>query len=105
MRTSKSLSVQPRRIYHPELMSCPSCGALLVGCPDLKWDKIVQTLDQVMSIASRPGHCPNPDCAGHTLRLLSAQGQGHDHFLNLYTIHRSYIELDSVNVRNERPMT
>jgi hypothetical protein len=76
MRTPKSLYVQQRRIYHPELMSCPSCGELLVGCNYLKWDKIVQTLDQVLSIASRPGHCPNPECAGHARRLLSAQGQG-----------------------------
>ena len=76
MRTPKSLYVQQRRIYHPELMSCPSCGDLLVGCNYLKWDKIVQTLDQVLSIASRPGHCPNPVCTGHTRRLLSAQGQG-----------------------------
>jgi hypothetical protein len=36
----------------------------------------VQTLDQILSIASRPGHCPNPECAGHARRLLSAQGQG-----------------------------
>ncbi len=42
----------------------------------LKWDKIVQTLDQVLSIASRPGHCPNRACPGHALRLISAQGQG-----------------------------
>ena len=36
----------------------------------------MQTLDQVLSIASRPGHCLNPECPGHVLRLLSAQGQG-----------------------------
>jgi hypothetical protein len=47
-----------------------------VGCNYLKWDKIVQTLDQVLSIASRPGHCPHPECPGHALRLVSAQGQG-----------------------------
>jgi len=76
MRTPKSLYVQQRRIYHPELLSCPSCGDLLVGCNYLKWDKIVQTLDQVLSIASRPGQCSNPECPGHALRLLSAQGQG-----------------------------
>jgi hypothetical protein len=76
MRTPKSLYVQQRRIYHPELLSCPSCGDLLVGCNYLKWDKIVQTLDQVLSIASRPGHGPNPECPGHALRLVSAQGQG-----------------------------
>jgi hypothetical protein len=47
-----------------------------VGCNYLKWDKIVQTLDQVLSVASRPGHCPHPECPGHALRLVSAQGQG-----------------------------
>ena len=76
MRTPKSLYVQQRRIYHSELLSCPSCGDLLVGCNYLKWDKIVHTLDQVLSIASRPGHCPHPECPGHALRLVSAQGQG-----------------------------
>ena len=76
MRTPKSLYADQRIIYHPELLSCPSCGDLLVGCNYLKWDKIVQTLDQVLSIAGRPGHCPHPECPGHALRLLSAQGQG-----------------------------
>jgi hypothetical protein len=75
MRTPRSLYAQQRRIYHPEWISCPSCGDLLVGCPYLQWDKVVQTLDQVLSIASRPGRCPKPHCPGHTLRLLSAQGQ------------------------------
>lgn len=55
MRTPKSLYAQQRLIYHPEFLSCPSCGDLLVGCHYLKWDKRVQTLDQVLSIASRPG--------------------------------------------------
>ncbi len=76
MRTPKSLYADQRIIYHPELLSCPSCGDLLVGCNYLKWDKIVQTLDQVLSLASRPSHCPNAECPGHALRLLSAQGQG-----------------------------
>ncbi len=76
MRTPKQLYAQQRLIYHPEWLSCPACGDLLVGCNYLKWDKVVQTLDQVLSIASRPGHCPNPECPGHALRLLSAQGQG-----------------------------
>jgi hypothetical protein len=47
----------------------------MVGCNYLKWDKVIQTLDEVLSIASRPGHCPNPECSGHARRLLSAQGQ------------------------------
>lgn len=76
MSTSKSLYVQQHRIYHPELLSCPSCGTLLVGCHDFKWDKIVQTLYQVLSIATRPGHEPHRACLGDALRLLSAQGQG-----------------------------
>jgi hypothetical protein len=76
MRTPKTLYADQRIIYHPEWLSCPSCGDLLVGCNYLKWDKIVQTLDQVLSLASRPGHCPHPECPGHALRLLSAQGQG-----------------------------
>lgn len=41
----------------------------------LMWDKTVQTLDRVISIASRPGHCANPDCSGYPLRLVSAEGQ------------------------------
>jgi hypothetical protein len=41
----------------------------------LAWDKTVQTLDRVLSIASRPGHCANQTCPGHDARLLSAEGQ------------------------------
>ena len=41
----------------------------------LMWDKTVQTLDGIISIASRPGHCGDGDCSGNRLRLLSAEGQ------------------------------
>ncbi|MBU0495490.1 MAG: transposase [Chloroflexi bacterium] len=41
----------------------------------LAWDKTVQTLDRVLSVASRPGHCANSTCPGHDMRLLSAEGQ------------------------------
>lgn len=75
MRTPKSLYAPQRVIYHPELLTCPHCGDLLVGCDYLAWDKTVQTLDQVLSIASRPARCPDPSCPGSHLRLLSAQGQ------------------------------
>lgn len=75
MRTPKALYAQHRVIYHPELLTCPHCGDLLVGCDYLAWDKTVQTLDQVLSIASRPARCPDPSCPGSHLRLLSAQGQ------------------------------
>jgi hypothetical protein len=44
-------------------------------CDYLAWDKTVQTLDAVLSIASRPASCADPLCAGHDMRLLSAEGQ------------------------------
>ena len=75
MRTPKELYAQQRIIYHPELLTCPECGELLVSHNYLAWDKTVQTFDQVLSIASRPGRCPHHACPGSRLRLLSAQGQ------------------------------
>ena len=75
MRTPKPLYAQHRRIYHLEWLSCPSCGDLLVGWNYLAWDKTVQTLDQVLSIASRPAHCSRPMCPGFAMPLLSGQGQ------------------------------
>ena len=75
MRTPKRLYAQQRIIYQPELLTCPHCGDLLVMCNYLAWDKTVQTLDRVLSVASRPGHCPHVTCAGSRMRLLSAQAQ------------------------------
>jgi hypothetical protein len=75
MRTPKPLYAQQRLIYHSELTTCPNCDAPLVGCNYLAWDKTVQPLDQVLSIASRPSHCPQPTCPGFEMRLLSAHGQ------------------------------
>src|SRR5262244_3869511 len=75
MRTPKRLYPEERIIYHPELLTCPHCGDLLVLWNDLAWDKTVQTLDRVLSLAARPGHCPQATCPGSRRRLLSAQGQ------------------------------
>lgn len=75
MRTRKELSPHDRVIYHPDLSGCPRCGEPLVMYNYLAWDKTVQTLDRVLSVASRPGHCSNPACPDYTMRLLSAQGQ------------------------------
>ena len=75
MRTPKRLYAQQRLIYQPELLTCPHCGDLLVMCNSLAWNKTVQTLDRVLSVASRPGRCPNETCAGARLRLLSAAAQ------------------------------
>jgi hypothetical protein len=75
MRTPKELYPSERMIYKPEVPACPHCGEPLVMYNYLAWDKIVQTLDRVLSVASRPGHCANPTCPGHGMRLLSAEGQ------------------------------
>ena len=76
MRTPKRLYPEERLIYHPELLTCPNCGDILVTCNSLAWDKTVQRLDRVLSVASRPGHCPHATCVDSRLRLLSAEGQG-----------------------------
>ena len=76
MRTPKPLYAHERMIYQPELLTCPHCGDLLVTCNYLAWDKTVQKLDRVLSVASRPGRCPPATCVGSRLRLLSAAGQG-----------------------------
>jgi hypothetical protein len=75
MRTPQRLYAQERIIYQPELLTCPHCGDLLVMCNYLTWDKTVQMLDGVLSVASRPGHCPHVTCAGFDMRLHSAEGQ------------------------------
>src|SRR6266853_1797689 len=76
MRTPKRLYAHERIIYQPELLTCPHCGDLLVMCNYLAWNKTVQTLDGVLSVASRPGCCRHATCAGSRMRLLSAEGQG-----------------------------
>lgn len=75
MRTPKRLYTEERLIYHPELLTCPHCGDLLVMCNSLAWDKTVQTLDRVLSVASRPGRCPHTTCRGSRMRLRSATAQ------------------------------
>jgi len=76
MRTPKSLYAPQRTIYQPELLTCPHCGDLLDLCNYLAWDKIVQTLGGVLSVASRPGRCRHDTCEGADLRLVSAEAQG-----------------------------
>ena len=76
MKTPKRLYAQLRTIYQPELLTCPHCGDLLELCNYLAWDKIVQTLRGVRSVASRPAHCRHDTCEGAALRLVSAEAQG-----------------------------
>src|SRR5499426_1415497 len=75
MRTPKRLYAEARIIYRPELLTCLHCGALLVTWHYLAWDKTVQTLDRLLSIATRPGRCPHATCPGARMRLLSAEAQ------------------------------
>jgi len=75
MRTPKRLYAEERIIYHPALLTCLHCGALLVSWNYLAWDKTVQTLDHLCSIATRPSHCPQATCPGSRMRLLSAEAQ------------------------------
>ena len=75
MSTPKRLYAEERSIYQPALLTWPHCGDLLVMCNSLAWDKTVQTLDRVLSVASRPGCCRHVTCAGSRMRLLSAEGQ------------------------------
>jgi hypothetical protein len=75
MRTPKQLYPDMRIIYKPELSNCLHCGGPLILCNYLAWDKTVQTLDGVLSIASRPGFCADPKCLGRDMRLVSAEGQ------------------------------
>lgn len=75
MRTPKRLYAEERIIYRPELLTCLHCGDLLVAWNYLAWDKTVQTLDRLLSIATRPSHCPQATCPGSRMRLLSAEAQ------------------------------
>jgi hypothetical protein len=75
MRTPKRLYAEERIIYHPELLTCLHCGDLLVLWNYLTWDKTVQTLDRLLSIATRPGRCAHATCPGSRMRLLSAEAQ------------------------------
>ena len=75
MRTPKQLYAEERIIYRPALLACLHCGDLLVTWNYLAWDKTVQTLDRLLSIATRPGRCPHMTCPGSRMRLLSAEAQ------------------------------
>ena len=75
MRTPKELYPVERMIYKPGITMCLHCGRPLALCNYLAWDKRVQTLAGVMSVASRPGHCVEQACPGYPMRVLSAEGQ------------------------------
>jgi len=71
MPTPKLLCPTERRIYHPELTTCPSCARPTQLLNYLITDKTIQTLTETLSVAARPSHCPDPTCPGFALRLRS----------------------------------
>jgi len=75
MTTAKVLYPTERRIYHPELLTCPHCGTPTALLNYLTSDKIVQTLTTPLALAIRPSHCPDPACPGFALRLRSITAQ------------------------------
>lgn len=75
MRTPKTVYPDQRIIYHPEVTVCPHCAGALHLVNYYAWDKTVQTLDGVFSVASRPACCANPDCPGAARRIRAAAAQ------------------------------
>jgi hypothetical protein len=74
-KTAKSLTVQERYIYNPELEVCPQCGSPLRARPYYQWRKTVQHLAKVAYVASRARECVNPQCAGQGQAYTSAAAQ------------------------------
>lgn len=72
---AKLLYPTERRIYHPELPACPHCGQPTQLLNYLSSDKCVQTLTTTLTVATRPGHCPDPACPGATARWRSVAAQ------------------------------
>src|SRR5215218_2319656 len=71
MMPSKLLYPTTRRIYHPELVTCPHCGRPTQLLNYLVANKTVQTLTDTLAIATRPSHCPDPACPGFAVRFRS----------------------------------
>jgi len=74
-RTRKTLEVDTRHIYKPEITQCPHCGAPLGAQRHYQWRKTVQHLDQVVYIASQGKTCGNPQCRHHGQVYSAAAAQ------------------------------
>ncbi len=66
MRTPKTLYHTTPTIYPCELTTCPQCHTPLVDAPYVNGRKTIQTMTAMLTIAYRPKHCVNPECAEHT---------------------------------------
>jgi hypothetical protein len=75
MKPPKQLYPSERIIYHPEVTVCPMCGGGLMLRNTLLWNKTIQTLAGVRSVASRPACCVDPQCTGASMLLRSVAGQ------------------------------
>jgi hypothetical protein len=75
MSTPQPLDAAKRLVSPPALLPCPHGGALLGMWHSLAWEKTGPTLERVLSLARRPGDCPQATCRGGRLRLRSAEAQ------------------------------
>src|SRR5215207_7277027 len=75
MRTPKQLYPTERCIYQPEQRPCLQCEGPLQLANYLVWDKLVQTLTTIQSVASRPAFCADPACAAYRAPVRSAAAQ------------------------------
>lgn len=66
MRTPKTLYHTTPTVYPCELTTCPRCHTPLVDLPYLNGRKTIQTMTEMLTIAYRPKHCVNPECAERT---------------------------------------
>lgn len=74
-RRPKHLVADERIVYNCELQDCPTCGHVLRLCRHYTFAKMVQHLDRVAYVASRPKECRNPACPQVGTRYPSARAQ------------------------------
>lgn len=81
MRIAKTYPTVTKRIYHPEITHCPTCGTRLRRFATLAQRTII-TLDGVLFVDHRGHRCPDPACptAARPYRSAVADGLALPHF-------------------------
>lgn len=74
-RIPKELVVQERCIYYAELESCPACSEPLQLSGHYDSRRVIQQLDRVIFVASRPKHCVDDQCSQHGHHWPSVRAQ------------------------------
>jgi len=75
VKKAKELTVTERKIYAPELKTCPTCGGELRPQSYYQWRKTVQHLDRVVYVANQARTCENDACDQAGKRVQSAAAQ------------------------------